>query len=217
MFNAVSEFQPGDIAYISIHFQFFNEYHHPLPLVGDQSIMRVKGWLGKLNKSGKSVKIKFSEFNSAEYNVDSAWIKRWGEEKLLRGGLNMITKNDKVETYGEDSVLSATIRVINAEALEVLSSMVTPVATSSAKKRRRSRTTSPTSRQPTDDDSVDGGEDTKMTLVEMTSIQPASTHDDRPGGHVENELDSDPCREGGGSVWSALIVHRGSHTWRKLI
>jgi hypothetical protein len=69
--------------------------------------------------------------------------------------------------------------------------MVTPVATSSAKKRRRSRTTTPTSRQPTDDDSVDGGEDTDMTLVEVTSIQPASTQDERPGGHVENELDPD--------------------------
>ena len=69
--------------------------------------------------------------------------------------------------------------------------MVTPVATSSAKKRRRSRTITPTSRQPTDDDSVDGGEDTDMTLVEVTSIQPVSTHDERPGGHVDNELDPD--------------------------
>jgi hypothetical protein len=94
LFYAVSEIQAGDIAYVSIHFEFFNKYHHPLPLVGDQSIMRVKGWFGMPNKSGKSVKIKFSEFDSARYNVDLAWIKQWGEEKLLRGGLNMMTKTD---------------------------------------------------------------------------------------------------------------------------
>ena len=102
-----------------------------------------------------------------------------------------MTKTDLVETYGEDGVPTATIRLINPEAPEASSSMVTLIASTSARKRMYSATTTPICRQPIDDDSVDGGEDAEMKLDEVTSIQLAPTHDERPGGHEQNGLDPD--------------------------
>ena len=82
----MSEIAPGDVAYISIHCKFFSKYLHPVPLVGDQSIMRVIEWFIMPTKSGKSVRIKFSSFGNSKNNVDLAWLKKWGMEKALRAG-----------------------------------------------------------------------------------------------------------------------------------
>ena len=82
----MSETQPGDVAYVSMHCKLFSKYLHPLPLVGDQSIMRVIEWFEMPTKSGKSVRIKFSSFDNSKNNVNLAWLKKWGMEKALRAG-----------------------------------------------------------------------------------------------------------------------------------
>ena len=81
--------------------------------------------------------------------------------------LNWITNTHLFETYGENGVPLATVRTI-LKSFEVLSSVVTPVAFMNASKVRRSRTTTPISRQLTDDDSMNGGEDSEITLDAVT-------------------------------------------------
>jgi len=58
---------------------------------------------------------------------------QWGKEKALRGELNLVTTIISVETYGEDGVTLATVKVYDSEAFGVASSAVTPDATLTAR------------------------------------------------------------------------------------
>jgi hypothetical protein len=161
--------------------------------------MRVKGWFGMPTKSGKSVKIKFSSFDNSEYNVDLAWLKKWGMETELRAGFNEMKKIDLIETYGETCIPPSSSTVVNQESVSSPSglnatssdSATSSVTPSARKRRRRATPTPPQVRMPSDDESLDGEEDEEMTAEQILEV-PTGLGEEEPAVlEFADDLDPD--------------------------